>query len=132
MRLPPFRVTRPAIDTIEAVGGTVRVDLEPGGCSGHAYSWTLAPPRDDDAVYGCEGAWLVVSAAAGAALRGATVDYNARIKPPRFRVLGNPNTPERCPCNRSFGDPWPGRGHPDCRAAQPMPWQSPSDPPDQP
>ena len=122
MELPPFSVTRPAIDTIEAVGGTVRVDLEPGGCSGHAYSWTLGPPRDDDAVYGCEGAWLVVSAAAGAVLRGATVDYNARIKPPRFRVLRNPNTAERCPCNRSFGEPWPGRGSPDCRADRPMPW----------
>lgn len=34
-RLPPFLVTQAAIDQLVAVGGTVRVDIEPGGCSGH-------------------------------------------------------------------------------------------------
>ncbi|HZB51606.1 MAG TPA: iron-sulfur cluster assembly accessory protein [Mycobacteriales bacterium] len=122
MRFPPFTVTRPAIDQIEVVGGCVRVDLEPGGCSGRAYAWALADARPGDEVYGCEGAWLVVSADARPVLDGAVVDYGAALKPPRFRVVRNPNTVERCACNRSFGRPWPGRGHPDCRARDPMPW----------
>jgi hypothetical protein len=48
--------------------------------------------------------------------------YGARLKPPRFRVLVNPNTPLRCPCRRSFGVEWPGREQPDCQSYVPMPW----------
>lgn len=125
MRMPPFLVTRPAIDQIETVGGCVRLDLEPGGCSGSAYVWSLDRPRAGDAVYGCEGAQLSVSAEAGAVLSGATLDFGRALRPPRFRVVRNPNTPQRCACNRSFGRPWPGRGHPGCRSREPMPWDDP-------
>jgi iron-sulfur cluster assembly accessory protein len=121
MELPPFRVTGTAIAQIETVG-VVRIDLVDGGCCGTAYDVGTGPAQDGDCSFGCEGARLVVSAAAVAVLSGATLDYGSRLKPPRYRVLANPHTPERCPCNRSFGQPWPGRGQPDCRAKLPMPW----------
>ncbi len=121
MRLPPFTVTPPAIDQIEAVGGCVRVDLEPGGCSGRAYAWSMPTPAP--------ATRSTAATARGGGERGrrpgarrVVVDYGAALRPPRFRVIRNPNTAERCACNRSFGRPWPGRGHPDCRARDPMPW----------
>ena len=123
-RFPPFGVTPAAVAQIEAVGGTVRVDVADGGCCGRTYEFTPGPAGDGDEGFGCPGAVLAVSATALPLLTGARLDYSARIKPPRFRVLGNPNTTDRCPCNRSFGEQWPGRGQPDCRATAPMPWNT--------
>jgi hypothetical protein len=62
-------------------------------------------------------------------LPGATLDYAGRLKPPRFRVLRNPNTTHVCACRRSFGEPWPGPRQPACRSYQPMPWDDHYDPP---
>lgn len=117
-------VTAAAVAQIEAVGGSVRVDVVDGGCCGRTYEFTTGPPGHGDEGFGCPGAVLAVSAPALLLLTGARLDYSARVKPSRFRVLANPNTPDRCPCNRSFGSEWPGRGQPDCRAATPMPWEA--------
>jgi iron-sulfur cluster assembly accessory protein len=121
MRLPPFQVTNAAIDELGR-HGCVRVDVADRGCCGTAYVYDTELPAEGDEVYGCDGAWLVVSRLALPILDGARLDYGARLKPPRFRVVANPNTPLRCPCNRSFGQQWPGPGHPDCQARTPMPW----------
>jgi iron-sulfur cluster assembly accessory protein len=122
---PPFAVTPAAVRQIEAVGGSVRVDVETGGCCGSTYVFRAEPADGADHAFGCPGAVLAVSPLALPLLTGARLDYSGRVTPPRFRVTGNPNTPERCPCNRSFGREWPGRGQPDCRAAAPMPWDGP-------
>ncbi len=120
--LPPFKVTPAAITKIEQLGGRTRLDLEVGGCSGHTYVFSISHALGSDLVYGCPGAELIVSASAHAVLTGATVDYSDRIKPPRFRVINNANTALRCPCNRSFGQEWPGKRQPTCRARTKMPW----------
>ena len=122
LRLPPFRVTEAAIDEIVRAGGSVRFDLERGGCCGTAYRFSASGPLRDDALFGCRGAELAVGPAALAVVAGATLDYGARLSPPRYRVVRNPNTPVRCPCNRSFGSAWPGYRLPGCRASCPMPW----------
>lgn len=124
---PPFRVSRAAVSQIEAVGGSVRIDIAAGGCCGQTYVFTADRPAADDAVFGCPGAVLAVSPIAVVTLAGAKLDYGAALKPRRFRVLSNPNTPLRCPCRRSFGAQWPGKGHPDCQAYQPMPWDGGGD-----
>lgn len=126
-RYPPFTVTPTAIRKIEDVGGSVRIDLVDGGCGGcggTAYDVTAHPATSADQVFGCDGAWLVVSFAAMAILPGTKLDSSDRVTPPRFRVNNNPNTPLRCPCNRSFGATWPGRCQPTCRAKTLMPWGS--------
>lgn len=131
--LPPFTVTRAAIEAIEQLGGAVRVDVEPGGCCGSAYVFTLVDPDSeellDDARYGCQGAWLFVSAAAAPILAGATLDHGARLRPPRFRIPRNPNVEHVCACRRSFGQPWPGPRQPTCRSYLPMPWDDDFEPP---
>lgn len=120
--LPPFRVTYAAIEQLVQLGGKMRIDVEAGGCCGNTYVFTLDPGMPDDAAYGCPGAELFVSQAADPVLPGATIDFSSRVKPPRFRIIKNPNTPQRCPCNRSFGRVWPGKGQPECRAKAAMPW----------
>lgn len=137
--LPPFAVTRTAIEAIEALGGAVRIDLRAGGCCGTTYAFSQVDAGSDvdagsevdpgDTRYGCPGAWLVVSGVAGPVLEGATLDYGARLRPPRFRILGNPNLDQVCPCRRSFGEPWPGPRQPTCAAYQPMPWDREYQPP---
>jgi len=122
--LPPFAVTAAAIRQLEDLGGSARIDIEDGGCCGRTYVFSQDPKGIGDTRYGCPGAELFVSATAGAVLAGATLDYSDRIKPPRFRVIRNPNTPERCPCNRSFGRAWPGKGQPECRSRCSMPWDA--------
>lgn len=124
-RFPPFEVTRSAINELEAVGGSVRVCLVPGGCCGTGWWFEAALPGPDDEQYGCEGAWLAVDEAALPLLTGAKLDFGPALKPPRFRVINNPNTPVRCPCRRSFGEPFPGQRTPHCLSREPMPWDRP-------
>jgi iron-sulfur cluster assembly accessory protein len=107
---------------IEAAGGSVRIDIVGGGCCGRKYVFSAGAPDGDDQVFGCPGATLAVSPVALATMTGAKLDYGAALKPPRFRILANPDTPLRCPCNRSFGAEWPGRDQPDCQSQLPMPW----------
>jgi iron-sulfur cluster assembly accessory protein len=123
MRFPPFEVTPAAVNEL-ARQGCVRLLLVASGCCGTAYAFSAESPGADDDVYGCDGARLAVSPAALAVLAGARLDYGAGLSPPRFRVLANPNTPVRCPCNRSFGEPWPGRRMPSCQSREPMPWSA--------
>lgn len=131
--LPPFAVTPAAVAQIETLGGVVRIDVEPGGCCGTAYAFSV--PRenellnDGDSRYGCPGAWLLVGECVAGVLRGAVLDYGGQLKPPRFRVLRNPNTPNTCSCRRSFGVPWPGAGQPGCCSYKPMPWDDEFEPP---
>lgn len=130
--LPPFTVTRAAIDEITSLSGAIRIDLAEGGCCGTTYVFSqedLEGSEVGDTPYGCPGAWLIVSSTAAAVLPGATLDYSGRLKPPRFRILGNPNTEHMCACRRSFGQPWPGPRQPTCRSYQPMPWDTSYDPP---
>lgn len=131
--LPPFAVTASARCAIEELGGAVRVDVEDGGCCGRTYVLALVDPESPtvapDARYGCPGAWLVVSPQAEVVLTGAELDYAVRLRPPRFRILRNPNTVDVCPCRRSFGAPWPGPRQPTCRSYAPMPWDEEFDPP---
>jgi iron-sulfur cluster assembly accessory protein len=120
--LPPFAVTAAAIRQLEVMGGSARVDIRDGGCCGSTYVFTQDAGIESDTRSGCVGAELFVSDAARVVLTGATLDYSATIKPARFRVMRNPNTPTRCPCNRSFGRDWPGKAQPGCMAKSPMPW----------
>lgn len=129
--MPPFVVTPAAIAQIESLGGALLIDVERGGCCGQTYVFrTISAEEEVEAErYGCEGAWLFVGAGVAGMMPGATLDYAAKLRPPRFRVITNPNTPDVCPCRRSFGQPWPGRGSAKCRSYAPMPWDDHFDPP---
>jgi hypothetical protein len=60
---PPFRVSPAAVSQIEAVGGSVRIDISAGGCCGRRYVFTADQPDADDEVFGCTGATLALRVA---------------------------------------------------------------------
>lgn len=130
---PDFTVTVAAVDQIISLGGAVRLAVHEGGCCGSVYRFEQVADGDDaplgDERFGCPGAWLFVASQARDVLTGATLDYGASLKPPRFRILHNPNTEHVCACRRSFGEPWPGPRQPTCESYAPMPWDVTFEPP---
>lgn len=98
----------------------LRVALSAGGCSGTYYRFELAIPEAEDVRD--DALRLALTPDAATVLRGARLDYGAKLRPVRFRVLRNPNTPIKCPCGRSFGAPFPGKVTPQCQAYVQMPW----------
>ena len=118
---PPFTVTPAAVEQLSVLG-SVRLDIADGGCCGDTYEFSTEQREPTDWAFGCSGAELIVSVTAEPILRAATLDYSSRIKPPRFRIIKNPNTPDCCPCNRSFGKEWPGKRLKECRSRALMPW----------
>jgi iron-sulfur cluster assembly accessory protein len=121
----PCVPTSAAQGEIRRLGGALRIGLDAGGCCGTSYVFGL-DAQPGDLSFTEAGLTLCLSPAAAAVLTGARLDYGARLRPPRFRVLANPNTPERCACNRSFGRPFPGKATKACRAYEPMPWDGPA------
>ncbi|MFZ5818040.1 MAG: HesB/IscA family protein [Bacillota bacterium] len=105
----------------------LRIELLPGGCCGTYYHFTVDQPRPTDLLIRESDACLLLVPAVYALVRGSRLDYDPHLKPPRFRLLRNPNTPERCACGRSFGQPYPGRATPQCQAYRPMDWDEPGE-----
>lgn len=116
-----MRLTPAAIHEIEHLG-SLRLDLAGGGCCGRYYCFSLEGASPGDVIIPAGTAALALSPRAAAAVLGSVLDYGAGLRPPRFRILRNPNTSLRCPCGRSFGQPYPGKSGPDCKAYEPMAW----------
>lgn len=127
----PFDVTKAAREQIRALGGRLYIGTEPGGCCGTSYVFSAGSRAacSDLDEFDADDAVVVMEPETTQLLSGAKLDYSGRIRPPRFRVLKNPNTQDVCPCKRSFGKPWPGSGERACRAYVPMEWDEEYDPP---
>ena len=114
---------------LELTGGAdgrgLRIRLLPGGCCGTYYHFVIDDLRPGDMVVEASGAQVLLEPEVYPVLKGSRLDCGPALKPPRFRVLRNPNTPQKCPCGRSFGRPYPGRKSPQCQAYRPMPWDEP-------
>lgn len=121
MSAPPLTLTPAAREEIRSLGGSLSIALMEGGCCGVTYLFTL-DQQESQIALAEDDLFIHLTPEALAVLRGAKLDYGARLNPPRFRVLNNPNTPQRCACSRSFGRPFPGKTTPRCRAYCPMPW----------
>lgn len=103
----------------------LRIELHAGGCCGTCYRFAVGLAAPGDTVLQVGPARIILPPDSLAILYGARLDYGAQLKPPRFRILRNQNTPVRCPCGRSFGHPFPGKCTPWCEAYRPMPWDEP-------
>lgn len=103
----------------------LRIALRPGGCSGTSYHYSIDRSRPDDVVIGTGQCLVLLEPEVARMLEGAKLDYGPALKPPRFLLRQDPNTPTRCPCGRSFGSPFLGKPTPDCKAYVPMEWDQP-------
>jgi len=121
----PLLLTPAARDKIIELGGTLVIHLEPGGCCGTTFVFARALEHHDLS-FAFEGLTLGMEPALLTLLGGSSkLDYGAKLVPPRFRILRLHPTLERCACNRSFGQPFPGKVTPQCRAYTAMPWDEP-------
>jgi iron-sulfur cluster assembly accessory protein len=116
-----MRLSPAAVNEIQRLG-TLRLDLAEGGCCGTYYHFSRERRRPGDLVTSVGAAELSLSPQAAPVVAGSVLDFGSTLKPPRFRLLRNPNAPLRCPCGRSFGQPYPGRPTARCQAYWPMPW----------
>ena len=113
-------LTPAAIAKIKSLPGPLRIALRSGGCCGSYCHFEVAPAQPGDLPLTTGGVTFYLAPGAAQVLQGARLDWGESLKPPRFRVLRNPNTPQKCPCGRSFGRSWPGRCQPGCQAYEPM------------
>jgi iron-sulfur cluster assembly accessory protein len=116
-----MRLSPAAVSEIQRLG-MLRLDLAEGGCCGTYYQFSCECRRPGDLVLAVGAAELALSPQAAPIVAESVLDFGANLKPPRFRLLRNPNAPLRCPCGRSFGQPYPGRPTARCQAYWPMPW----------
>lgn len=118
-----LRLTPRAVIRIAELGGVLRVSVVPGGCSGTLLYYSLAALPADELLI-IAGVALAAPPALLPVLDGARLDYGTRLKPPHLRLLDWPPGLPRCACNRSFGQPFPGKVTPQCCAYLPMAWDA--------
>ena len=122
-----MRLAGTAVNQIKAlVAGASKLDvslrimLQPGGCSGQFIYMYLDAPRDGDLVILQDGAKVYVDPCLSPIIEGALLEYGAGFKPPRFRFR-NVKVIHKCACGRSIGSPYLGKSK-QCRAYEPTPW----------
>ncbi|MFT8396543.1 HesB/IscA family protein [Propionibacterium sp.] len=80
----------------------LRIEVQPGGCSGLRYRlWFDDSRADNDFVDSYEGVDLLVDQLSAPYLGGATIDYVDTIEKQGFSI-DNPNAESTCACGDSF------------------------------
>ena len=84
------------------VGGTLRVYVQGGGCSGFQYGFDLEEGSEaDDYVVERDGVRLVVDPLSYQYIVGSEIDYQEDLQGSQF-VVRNPNASTTCGCGLSF------------------------------
>jgi len=81
-------------------GGSLRIYVQGGGCSGFQYRFVFDEPRENDQVTGLDGFTLLLDPLSGVFLEGASVDYVDGPDGAGFRI-NNPNQTGTCGCGQA-------------------------------
>ena len=84
----------------QAVGKSLRIFLEAGGCSGYQYGFAYDNKKEGDHVISADGIDVLVDAESGAMLQGSIVDYKEDFGSEGFAIQ-NPNVKKSCGCGNS-------------------------------
>ncbi len=82
-------------------GQSVRLAINPGGCSGFDIAFAPGMTQADDLRFGDSGELIIDSVSLGL-ISGATVDYLDQIGKEGFVVENIPDMEARCGCGKSF------------------------------
>ena len=83
-------------------GGSLRVFVVGGGCSGYQYGMALAQEAEsDDTVVTVEGIRILIDPDSAGLIGGAEVDYVEDLMKSGFTIY-NPNATAACACGSSF------------------------------
>jgi iron-sulfur cluster assembly protein len=84
----------------ESKGKSLRIGLEPGGCSGFQYAFSFDEKKAGDTEIPCDGFKVLVDAQSANFLRNTTVDYLEDASSQGFKIH-NPNVKKSCGCGQS-------------------------------
>ena len=94
-------VTSMLAEQSEHAGKTLRVYVEPGGCSGMQYGMVFDEKRDDDVTAEFFGVPVLVDPFSADYLRGSVLDYVDALTGGGFKI-SNPAAKQSCGCGKSF------------------------------
>ena len=84
----------------DSKGKSLRIGLEPGGCSGFQYAFSFDARKEGDAEIPCAGFSILVDAQSAPYLNGSVLDYSESSSAAGFKI-GNPNVKKSCGCGQS-------------------------------
>lgn len=83
-----------------AKGKSLRVGVEPGGCSGYEYSFSFDDKKEGDAELPFADFKVLLSPQAAPFLKGSEIDYSDAAAGAGFKIE-NPNVKSSCGCGKS-------------------------------
>lgn len=84
----------------QAVGKSLRILLEAGGCSGYQYGFTYDEKKEGDYVVSSEGISILIDSRSAELLRGSVIDYKEELGNEGF-AIENPQVKKSCGCGHS-------------------------------
>jgi len=84
----------------EAKGKSLRVAVEPGGCSGYRYAFAFDQKKDGDSEVQCDGFSVLVDRESSQFLQHSQIDYVEDPTGSGFKIQ-NPNVKKSCGCGQS-------------------------------
>lgn len=89
-------------DFVQQNRQTLRLEINPGGCSGFDMVFSASDAKSDDVKLGAAGAELLIDAVSLSVIAGATLDFVDEIGKEGFVVTNIPKMEARCGCGKSF------------------------------
>lgn len=84
----------------DAKGKSLRIAVQPGGCSGYQYAFAFDDKRGDDKEIACDGFNVVIDAHSAQYLSGSKIDFVEDPAGAGFKIH-NPNVKKSCGCGQS-------------------------------
>lgn len=84
----------------EAKGKSLRVGVQPGGCSGYGYSFSFDDKQEGDAELKFNGFTVLIDPQSAPFLKDSEIDYREDPAGAGFKIR-NPNVKSSCGCGQS-------------------------------
>ena len=84
----------------EAKGKSLRILVQPGGCSGYQYGFAFDMKKDGDNEIVSDGFSVLIDANSAPFLKGADIDFVEDATGSGFKIK-NPNVKKSCGCGES-------------------------------
>lgn len=83
-----------------AKGKSLRIAVEPGGCSGYKYAFGFDSKKDGDSEITSDGFTVLIDSQSAGFLKDSQIDYIDSPTGSGFKIL-NPNVKKSCGCGES-------------------------------
>ncbi|MEK7743729.1 MAG: iron-sulfur cluster assembly accessory protein [Elusimicrobiota bacterium] len=84
----------------QAKGKSLRIAVEPGGCSGYQYAFSFDEKKSNDTEVPFQGFSVLIDERRAGYLQGSSIDYADDASSSGFKIA-NPNVKKSCGCGQS-------------------------------